>query len=90
MTVGAVIGYYRAFALGICLFKSLYLILFHVYGAEDKIHLVGDFFHVLYSVHYNHVSHALRNFRLHCPAAADSVGIFLAGGASACGQAALC
>ena len=72
--VGAVVGHHRALCLGVGLFQSLDLVLGHVDGAENEVHLCGDLFH-LGSVLHHHPLDALGHRGGHGPAAAHSLFI---------------
>ena len=67
--MGAVVGYHRAFRLGISLFQRLDFCFGHVDGAKNKIHV---FRHVLHlgSVPDNHILHGSRHGNIHGPTAA--------------------
>ena len=69
-----VVGHHRALCLGVGLFQSLDLVLGHVDGAEDEVHLCGDLFH-LGSVLHHHPLDALGHRGGHGPAAAHSLFI---------------
>ena len=70
--VCAVVGDHRALGLCIGFFQCLDLILRHVDGAENEIHLRGNFFH-LGSVCHDHLLHALRHGGGHGPAGANGL-----------------
>ena len=83
--VCTVVGNHRALCLGIGLFQRLDLGFGHVHGAEDKIDLRGDFFHVG-SIQHHHLLDALRHRGGHGPARTDSLLIGLARAPAGSGQ----
>ena len=83
--VCAVVGDDGAFCLGVSLFQSLDLVLRHIDGAEDKVHLRGDLLH-LGCIQHHHLLDALRHRGGHGPAGTDSLLIGLAGAPAGSGQ----
>ena len=70
--VCAVVGYHRALGLGVSLFQSANLVLLHVDGAEHKVNLRGDLFH-MGSVQHHQLLGGLRHGGAHHPMAAHRI-----------------
>ena len=81
--VGGVVGHDRALGLGIGLLQCLDLILLHVDGAKDKIHLGGDLLHIGVASSTTIFLALLGHGGVHDPAAADGLLIGFASAACA-------
>ena len=84
--VGRVVGHHRALVLGIGLLQRTDLVLFHVNGAEHKVHGGSDLFNVGGGVHHDQLFGLLGDGGVHGPAGGDSFLIGLSGAAGAGGD----
>ena len=82
----AVVWYNGALQTRIFFFKSAYLILFHIYRAEYKIHACGDLFGIGRRIQNRHILYGRRYFLLHTPFCAYRLSIGLSGRTGACGK----